>query len=39
MGLGNLICQTIAEKKTLDTVDYVRATKYAFFGLLISVSV
>jgi hypothetical protein len=38
MGLGNLLCQMITDKKNLKTADYTRVTKYALFGFLISVN-
>ena len=39
MGLGNLICQLIADKKDIQTVDYARVLKYSLFGITVSVSV
>lgn len=38
MGLGNYICQIIAEGKTTTTLDYDRIFKFAFYGFFISVS-
>ena len=37
MGLGNLLCQMITDKKNLKTADYKRVTKYVLFGFVISV--
>ena len=38
MGLGNMICQVIADKKNLNTMDYSRIVKYSLFGFIVSVS-
>ncbi|CAF0983383.1 unnamed protein product [Adineta steineri] len=36
MGLGNIISQTIIEKRTLSTIDWPRVTRFAAFGYLFS---
>jgi hypothetical protein len=38
MGLGNYICQLIAEGKDSTTLDYNRIFKFAIYGFFISVS-
>jgi len=37
MGLGNIISQTIIEKRTLKTLDWPRITRFAAYGYLFSV--
>lgn len=37
MGLGNVISQTVIEKRTLKTVDWARVSRFAAFGYLFSV--
>ena len=37
LGLGNLICQVLAEKKELKDIDYKRIIRYSLFGFCISV--
>lgn len=37
MGLGNIICQVLADKRDLSTIDYVRVARYASFGFFVSV--
>ncbi|UJR36883.1 hypothetical protein I4U23_029596 [Adineta vaga] len=36
MGLGNVISQTVIEKRSLSTVDWSRVTRFAAFGYLFS---
>lgn len=36
MGLGNIISQTIIEKRTLKTLDWPRITRFAAYGYLFS---
>jgi hypothetical protein len=37
MGLGNIISQTVIEKRTLNTIDWPRVTRFAAFGYFLSV--
>ena len=37
MGLGNVISQTIMEKRTLSSIDWPRVTRLAAYGYLFTV--
>lgn len=37
MGLGNIISQTLIEKRTIDNIDWTRVTRFAGFGFIIAV--
>jgi hypothetical protein len=37
MGLGNIISQTVMEKRSLNNLDWPRITRFAAFGYLVSV--
>lgn len=39
MGLGNIISQTLMEKKTLNSIDWPRVTRFAAYGYLFMVFV
>lgn len=39
MGLGNVISQSIIEKKSLNNLDWARVARFASFGYLFAVEV
>ncbi|CAF4208374.1 unnamed protein product [Rotaria magnacalcarata] len=39
MGLGNIISQTVIEKRTIDTVDWGRVARFSAFGYIAAVQI
>jgi hypothetical protein len=37
MGLGNIISQTVIEKRSLNNIDWPRVTRFAAYGYLFAV--